>query len=396
MTPLKVVLVGAGGFGRRWLTAITASPEVELVGIADLNETTAREAARIATASEPAAREAAREAATRGGADEAEAAAGGNNAREESGGGGRAELPVGTDAVELARRTGAQAVINVTVPAAHHSVTAAALLAGLPVLGEKPLAENVSQALSLAATAELTGQLFMVSQSRRRNPQLAKLRTMTDALGRIGSVTTTFARSEHFGGFRDVMAQPLLVDMAIHPFDAARYLLRAEPVSVHCQSYNPSWSWFAGDANAIAVFEMAGGARYVYNGTWCSPGATTSWNGEWRVSGEHGTALWDGDHDPAPDLKTDDTYADVEASLHAFVEALRTGVTPSGEVHENLMSLAMVEAAVRSAETGDQVRLDDVLDQALDRAVEQESHPGVREVLADWPKPVRDRLSRTS
>ena len=69
-------------------------------------------------------------------------------------------------------------------------------------------------------------------------------------------------------------------------------------MAVYCEEYNPSWSWYAGNANATAVFEMDGGARFVYNGSWCSPGAETSWNAAWRVSGEHGTALWDGDDDP--------------------------------------------------------------------------------------------------
>ena len=81
-------------------------------------------------------------------------------------------------------------------------------------------------------------------------------------------------------------------------FGHARFLLQAEPVSAYCQSYNPAWSWFAGDANATAIFEMETGARYVFNGSWCSPGAETSWNGIWRVSGEKGTALWNGDDDP--------------------------------------------------------------------------------------------------
>ncbi|MBU2663700.1 Gfo/Idh/MocA family oxidoreductase [Actinoplanes bogorensis] len=340
-SPLPVVLVGAGGFGRQWLAMLLAADKnmVELRGVADLDL------------------EAARAAAPPG-------------------------LPVGSDPVELARRTGAKALINVTVPAAHHPVTTAALFAGLPVLGEKPLAESVSQALSLRAAAELTGELFMVSQSRRRNPQLARLRALVDGLGRIGTVTTTFARSERFGGFRDRMAQPLLVDMAIHAFDAARYLLGADPVSVWCQSWNPPWSWFDGDANAVAVFEMTGGTRYVYNGTWCSPGEITSWNGAWRISGEHGTALWDGHDEPLlPGNAPDDPYGGIEASLHAFVEALRTGEPPSGEVHENLMSLAMVEAAVLSAERGFPVRLEDVLTAARDRAVTEEVRPDVRRRL---------------
>jgi predicted dehydrogenase len=214
---IRVLLVGAGAMGQAWLEAVHADPGVELAGVVDLDLAAARRAAP--------------------------------------------GLPVGTDVAAVAAVTGAQAVIDVTVPVAHHAVTTAALFAGLPVLGEKPVAETLAQALSLVAAAEVTGQLFMVSQSRRWNPQLFALRAMTAALGPAGSVSTDFHRAPRFGGFRERMAQPLLVDMAIHAFDAARFLLDADPVTVSCQTWNPPWSWYAGDACAAAVFEMTGGAR---------------------------------------------------------------------------------------------------------------------------------------
>jgi len=335
----RVVVVGAGSMGRAWLSAIDESPSVTLAGIVDLDLAAARATGH--------------------------------------------DVPVGTDVVELARATDAEAVINVTVPAAHHAVTTAALFAGLPVLGEKPVADTVAQAMSLAAASEATGKLFMVSQSRRWNPQLFRLKELVAQLGAIGTVTTSFFRSPHFGGFREVMPYPLLVDMAIHPFDSVRFLLDAEPVSVFCESYNPSWSWFAGDAAATAVFEMSTGARYVYTGSWCSPGPESSWNGSWRVSGEDGTAFWDGDS--SPDGSELSGLSGIGAALAVFVDALRTGTTPMGEVHENLMSLAMVEAAVASSQAHAPVRLADVLEQAYAAAVRDETRPEVRDALTAWP-----------
>jgi predicted dehydrogenase len=349
--PLRVVLVGAGGMGRAWLRTIAGVDGVELAGIVDLDLAVARAAAADL---------------------------------------GSPDVATGTDAVDLARSTGAQAVVNVTVPQAHHPVTTAALFAGLPVLGEKPVADDVAEALSLVAAAEVTGELFMVSQSRRWNPQLAALRAMVRQLGPIGTVTTEFFKAVHFPGFREEIDNPLLVDMAIHAFDSVRFLLDAEPVAAYCQAYNPPWSWFAGNANATAMFEMAGGARYIFNGSWCSPGAETSWNGAWRISGEQGTALWDGDNDPVfdgeplPVTEAVDQVNGIEAALRAFAGALRTGETPSGEVHENLMSLAMVEAAVESAKTGQRTLLDDVLRRAYTKALRDERRPEVRERLASW------------
>jgi len=357
--PLRVIVVGAGSMGRAWLAAVSASPRAELVGIVDLDLDAARSAAAEI---------------------------------------GRPNLPIGTRTVPLATTTGAQAVVNVTVPVAHHPVVTEALFAGLPVLGEKPVADTLARALSLVAAAEVTGELYMVSQSRRWNPRLFALREMVAELGTVGTLTTEFFRAPRFGGFREEMPHPLLVDMAIHAFDSARFLLGAEPISAYCQTYNPPWSWYRGDAAATAVFEMEGGAHYTYNGSWCSPGAETSWNGAWRISAEFGTALWDGEDEPVlaadrpPTNPSGAPPSGIDAALRVFVDALRTGVAPMGEVHENVMSLAMVEAAVRSAETGTRVLLDDVLAAAHEAALRDETRPELRTALADWPS-MRDALS---
>ena len=349
--PLRLVVVGAGGMGRAWLETVSRSSDVVLAGVVDL-DLTAAEAAADAY--------------------------------------GPAVL-VGTDAVEVAGRAAAHAVVDVTVPEAHHAVTTAALFAGLPVLGEKPVTPTVAQALSLAAASEVTGELFMVSQSRRWNPQVAALKAMVGRLGPVGSVGAVFAKAAHFPGFREEMADPLLVDMAIHHFDAVRYLLDRDPVAVYCEGSNPAWSWYAGNANAAAVFELDGGVRFVYDGTWCSPGAETSWNAAWRVNGEHGTALWNGDDDPtlvgvaAEDLDVPDVGLEIDGALREFVSALQTGRRPSGEVHENVMSLAMVEAAVQSSRTGRRTLLDDVLGAAYGTALRDEQRSDVRDRLAAWP-----------
>jgi len=356
--PLRLVVAGAGGMGRAWNRNIQASPDAELVGIADLFPAAAESAAADT---------------------------------------GIDGLATGTDAIELARRTGADAIVNATIPEAHHPVTIAALSAGLPVLGEKPVAATVAEGLALAAAAEHTGQLFMVSQNRRYHPALHQAKQRLAGLGAVGIVSVDFFQSPHFGGFRDEMASPLLLDMAIHQFDMARYLLDADPVSVSCEEYNPSWSWYRGDAAANAVFAMDGGARFTFNGSWCSPGHETSWNGSWRISAERGTVLWDGENDPsaAPDEPFEpgeDHGRDIGGSLRQFIAALRDGSEPMGRVHANVMSLAMVEAATQSAAQGRRVAIDDVLDRSYATALANERDPEVLAVLKSWPS-VREALS---
>ena len=349
-----MIQVGAGGMGQAWLRNDAANADVELVGIVDLDIDAARAGAVVY---------------------------------------GDESIEVSTDLGTLIEKTRPDAILDITVPVAHHPVTTESLFAGLPVLGEKPAANTLAEALSLAAAAEVSGELFMVSQSRRYNDQLVAFKQRTGLLGDLGSVTTEFFKAPHFGGFREEMDNVLLLDMAIHPFDSVRYLLDRDPVSVYCESYNPTWSWFRGDAAASAIFEFEGGIRYTYAGSWCAPGAETSWNGSWRASGANGSALWNGDEAPTsdvPDGHRDElptpasVGADIAGSLASFVSALRTGETPDGEVHGNVMSLAMVEAAIESKDSGRRIAIDDVLERAYATAVAAERRDDVRARLESW------------
>ncbi|HWU47963.1 MAG TPA: Gfo/Idh/MocA family oxidoreductase [Humibacter sp.] len=352
--PVRFIQVGAGGMGRAWTHALRASPDAELAGLVDLDPAVARDAAR---------------------------------------GVGMPELPIARSITELIGEVDADAVLNVTVPVAHHAVTTEALLLGLPVLSEKPAAPTVALAMSLAATARMTGRLLMISQSRRYYRQLDAFKASFASLGQVGMLTNDFFKAPHFGGFREDMPYPLLVDMAIHPFDVARYLLDKEPVSVYCDSFNPAWSWYNGDAAATALFEFTGGVRFRYTGSWCSPGEETSWNGTWRASGATGAALWDGESAPALDTPEAGPAApaalevsgeqpeEIGGALAEFVHALRTGEEPSGEAARNIGSLVMVEAAVQSAMEGRQVQIADVLATAFDAALAAEVRPEVREAL---------------
>lgn len=352
--PLRLVQVGAGLMGRAWLDAITRSADAELVGLVELD----RAVAEAAVAQQG------------------------------------IEVPIGTDAVELARRTGAEAVVDVTVPVAHLPVNLAALEAGLPVLCEKPITPTVRDALVLVAAAELSGKLLMVSQSRRYYAALATLRERAAGLGTVGLVSTEFMKAPHFGGFREEMEHPLLVDMAIHSFDVARYLLGTAPMRVSCRSFNPSWSWFRGDAAASALFEFDDGARFQYFGSWVAPGLETSWNGSWRIGGSDGTATWDGEREvvvqsgqqePERVVVTPGPAESIDGSLADFVQAVRSRTEPSsGEIHENILTLAMVEAAVQSASTGEEIEIPRLIDGAWQEALRTDLGDDHRATLNAW------------
>src|SRR5438876_1714211 len=125
----------------------------------------------------------------------------------------------------------------------------------------------------MVAASERAGTLFMVSQSRRYDPNLHALRRLiADHTGPVGILNADFYMGEHYSGFRIEMASPLLVDMAIHTFDAARFLTGADALAVYCREFNPPWSWYRGNACATAIFEMTSGVTFTYRGSRCSDG----------------------------------------------------------------------------------------------------------------------------
>jgi predicted dehydrogenase len=337
--PLRLAVVGAGAMGRAWLRAITADPEATLACVVDVVPGMAQ-----------------------GALDDLRLP-------------GVPALESLTEVAGLPAADRPQAVVDVTVPAAHLPVTLEALALGLPVLGEKPAAATLAEALVLADAAERAGELFMVSQNRRYRRHLQGMRRRVPELGELGLVTHVLHRDARFPGFRERMAHPLLLDMAIHAFDTARMLIGTEPVSVHCEEFNPSWSWFEGDACASAAFAFPGGVRFLYQGSWVSPGRETSWNGEWRLGGSRGSVEWDGET-PARLRVADRTELcdpvegpeDLAGTLAAFVDALRTGRPPSGEIRDNIPSLAMVHAAIEASVTGRRVLLADVMRDAAPAA----------------------------
>ena len=330
----KALLVGAGGMGRAWGKNLKEHPEVEIAGWVDIRPGAAQEAA---------------------------------DGLQLSG------LHAGDDLGKALAEVKPDFVVDVTIPEAHRDVTLQALAAGVPVLGEKPMADSMESAREMVAASEKSGKLYMVSQSRRYDARLHAYRTLIqEQVGALGILNSDFYIGAHFGGFRDEMPSVLLLDMAIHTLDQARYLSQSDPVSVYCEEFNPSWSWYKGDASATALFEMTGGLRYTYRGSWCSEGKNTSWESDWRAVGPKGTAMWDGTGAPSADVVTKtgaffsetephsiealpDISGGIAGSLRDFLNALRTGATPMGECHDNIKSLAMVFAAIESSAAGRRV-----------------------------------------
>lgn len=336
VTRPQVVIVGAGGIAGAWLPGVKAE-NLEVVTVVDLQLEAAQR--RI---------------------DEFDLGA-----------------KASTDLAAVLAAESPDFVLDLTVPEARAKVVTAALGAGCHVLSEKPMAASMMEARGLLELSEKTGKLFIVSQNRRWDASHVQIKEALhhEVLGTVGIINCAFYLGAHFGGFRDEMAHPLLLDMAIHHFDLARFFSGADPLAVYAKGFNPQGSWYQGDAAASCIFEMTDGLIFSYQGSWCAEGQPTSWNGDWRFIGERGSILYERDappeacivagHEgfqrPLEDLELPAVtldYPQQHGALREMLAFLRGGARPATEAKDNLKSLAMVFGAVESARTGERVVLE--------------------------------------
>lgn len=338
---MKVIQVGIGGMGNTWLKAVQRSPLVDFAGFVEVDGEIARAQAK---------------------------AYGLDHSRIFK------SLPAALASIE------ADAVINVTPPEFHREICISAMEAGIPVLTEKPLAGTLEEARAIVAVAEATGVLCSVAQNYRYRPVAQTIKTILDGgeLGALGAVRAEFFRGPHFGGFREAMPHPLIVDMSIHHFDLMRLFLGSDAAAISARSWNPSWSWFAGDASAAAQIEFANGPQASYIGSWCSQALETSWNADWRFECERGALLVEDDRVYIQRLLRVNDGARGRASAHderreipligmeregqdyllqEFYEAVTNGAAVDTTARDNIHTMEFVFGVVEACDSGKTIRL---------------------------------------
>lgn len=333
---MRFIQVGVGGFGRLWVQRLKDNPHVEVVGLVDVDQT---------------ALSAAREA--------------GNYGKE----------ICFSSLRDALKHLKTDALLCVTPPAYHKQCVIPAMQAGLNVITEKPMADNLSNCISILKTSRYTGRACVVSQNYRYKPETWTLAHLVrnGRIGNIGQVKIDFYMGFDFGGgFRHEIDHPLLVDMAIHHFDLIRFITGLDAISVRGESWNPQWSNYKGDSSSSLVFEMENGAHVVYNASWSAKGQFCNWNGNWQIEGDKGSIVYkDGQitMHTAPKLykvvrtvsvplkkprKIEQDYV-----LDNFINSLKRGIHPQTDVFDNIHSITMVFAAVKAVKTGKRISIMD-------------------------------------
>ena len=338
---MKVIQIGMGGMGDTWLKTVRRSSEVEFAGFVEINDAIA-----------------ARQAETYGFDRET----------------------IFTSLPEALEQLDADGVIDVTPPQFHKANSLIALDAGVPVLSEKPLSDNLADARAIVDKANDTGVLHMVAQNYRYRAFTQTVKSVLESgeLGPVASVHAEFFAGPRFGGFREEMAQPLLVDMSIHHFDLMRFFLNSNASRVHANSWNPPWSWFDGDASAEASIQFADGVIATYSGSWASRGRETSWNAHWRFECERGVLMTEHDviavqralSGAERGAEPREQYSEIEIVpqpemaresqdylLHEFYEAVTMGKPIATSAHDNIGTIELVFGIVAACYSGAAVEL---------------------------------------
>ena len=144
-----------------------------------------------------------------------------------------------TDYQELLKREDIDAVVVVTPTATHAEVIKAAAAAGKHIFSEKPLAQSLAMCDAAIAAVSSTGVKLQLGFMRRFDPAyvMAKKKIEEGVIGTPVMFRSTsrdpkrtsldFARRENSGG--------LIMDMGVHDFDLARWLMGSEVVRVHTE-----------------------------------------------------------------------------------------------------------------------------------------------------------------
>ena len=277
---VQAVLVGCGSMSKVWLEAARQTEGVTIAGLVDLDRVASRSASKGIRARRYCDRRRSR--------------------------------------IAILEETKPDVVFDVVVPAARHDVAFAAFDHGCHLLTEKPLADSREHAQAIVAAARRANRHHAVVQNRRYLAEVRRIRRFLDsgAIGAPTSIHADFFVAPHFGGFREEMDHILLLDMAIHTFDAARYMVNGEPESVYCHEWEPKNSWWRQGSSAMAMFDMGRGIVFTYRGSWCADGFRSSWESGWRIVGETGFArlgrLWRASRRDGPRRVRDGLFDKVE------------------------------------------------------------------------------------
>jgi predicted dehydrogenase len=257
----------------------------------------------------------------------------------------------------------AQAVVVATPAENHLQACESALIGGLGVLVEKPFTVTLREAVFLVGLAEQKGLPLIVAQNYRymRSFRTARRLIHDGVLGRIGIVVCQYYRVPHEMALSlSTVQHSVLWGMGVHHLDALRYILGKNVAQVMAESFTLPWGQLPHGASIRVMLSMDEGARVFYSATYESSGHEFFERGQefyLRLVGERATLhvfqrwliLCERNRLPRLIRRGSRRTTEEQVLLGQFERFLLAGETPDSSGLDNLQTMAVVEACVRSA-----------------------------------------------
>jgi myo-inositol 2-dehydrogenase/D-chiro-inositol 1-dehydrogenase len=286
-------------------------------------------------------------------------------------GSGQAPCPLVDDVDALFAMPTVDAVVVVSPASLHHDHIPRAAAAGKAIFVEKPLADSVERAHAVADDVRRSGVPFQIGFQRRFDRGYARARELI-AEGAIGKVemirALTCDRMPPVEFLRT--SGGLFWDLAIHDFDAARFLTDEDVTAVFAVgsiAVEPRLTEFDDIDHGIVTLRFSNGALGVAQSCWRAP---SGYDIRAEVHGSLGKVVTEVDEKYPTHLYRDggvsqerhdqfvERFADAyRAELQAFVDALRADRDPSPNLDDALRAVEIADAATRSRREGRWIEL---------------------------------------
>jgi predicted dehydrogenase len=246
----------------------------------------------------------------------------------------------------------------------------------IPILSEKPIADTWQACTNIYRAVTNAAMEMEVIQNYRYNPTMLTVREVlrSGRLGRINYIAGRFADDYRkfgaWGQFRHEIPHSLLVEGAVHHFDMLRNLSGGDTKAIAGSEWNPAWSSFKGESNALFTLKMTNGVRAQYEGSCNEAGVINGWHKEYyRAECEFGAItidsdlvvrLWEraeGRGTKMTELPTlNPRFVGHLWQLDEFLTWLDGGREPDTVLADNLKSAATMFGAIVAS--GDQIAVD--------------------------------------
>lgn len=268
-----------------------------------------------------------------------------------------------TDLEKAIEQTGCRAVIVATSSDCHVAPVETALSRGLAVMVEKPFTLRLSDAVKLVALAEQKRVPLLVAQNYRylRSFRTARRLISEGRLGHVGIIMCQYYRPAHdMAASLARLPHSILWGMGVHHLDGLRYVLGKEVINVSAESFTRPGGKLPAGASLQAILSFEGETRASYTATYESSGHEFFERGQEfyaRFVGDRATLhvfqrwlfLCESGKLPRLVRRGRREQTEEQILLQQLERALLDGEAPEISGRDNLKTMAILEACVRSA-----------------------------------------------